>query len=87
MSTTIAETPEVRDVLDRAMKLTAAERATIGRLLLDSVVPPPNADASEEALRAELLRRVEAVERGEMKTYSAEEAMTIIREARERGGA
>lgn len=84
MSTaTTTETPEAREIIDRALKLSAVERAVIGRVLLDSVYPPPNTYESADALRAELVRRVEDVESGRVKALTHEEAMAQIRKARE----
>lgn len=76
-------TPKARGIVDQAMELSAAEREAIALRLWESIGPPPNSYESPEALRAELQRRIEAIERGEMKTYTAEEAMAIIRKARE----
>ena len=76
-------TTEADDVLDRALKLSAAERERIARRLLDSVYPPPNTYESADALRAELVRRVEDVESGRVKALTHEEAMAQIRKARE----
>jgi putative addiction module component (TIGR02574 family) len=76
-------TPEARELIDRALKLSEAERETIALRLLESIDAPPNSFESKEALRAELQRRIEAIERGEMKTYTLEEAMAHIRKARE----
>ena len=78
-----AATPEADEIVERAMKLSEAEREAIALRLLDSIEPPPNAYESPDALRAELLRRVEAFERGEAKGYTHEEAMAKIRKARE----
>ena len=81
-TTTTTETPEAREIIDRALRLSAAERDLIARRLRDSV-DAPNVFESADALRAELLRRIEAVENGSMKTYTREEAMAKIRQDRE----
>lgn len=81
MATTATETPEVRDVLDRAMKLSAPEREVIARRLMDSIDPPPNVYESEDALRAELLRRVEDVESGRVKPITPDEMFANVRKA------
>jgi putative addiction module component (TIGR02574 family) len=78
-----ATTPEVTAIIERALSLTEAERRVIVSRLLASIPTPPNTYDSPEALRAELLRRVEAYDRGEMKGYTHEEAMAKIRKARE----
>jgi len=78
-----SETPEALDIIDRALKLSAAERDLIAQRLRDSVDPPPHPYESADALRAELQRRIEAVENGTMKTYTLEEAMAKIRQDRE----
>jgi putative addiction module component (TIGR02574 family) len=85
-ATTTPETPEVRAVLDQAMKLSATERAVIGRVLLDSVYPPPNTYESADALRAELQRRIEDVESGKVKTHTLEETMAYLRQVATEGG-
>ena len=85
MSATTAETPEVLDVLDRVLKLSAAERDLIASRLRDSVEAPPNTFESAEALRAELLRRIEAVENGTMKPYTLEETMAYLRQVAAEG--
>ena len=72
---TTTTTTEAQDVLDRALKLPAAEREQIALRLRESIDPPPNVYESEDALRAELLCRIEAFERGEMKTYTLEETL------------
>lgn len=82
MSTAIL-TPAAGAVVESAMKLSVAERRAIAERLLESVDLPPNAYDSPEALRAELQRRIEAYDRGEMKGYTREEAMAKIRKARE----
>ena len=78
-------TPEADEILDRAMKLSAAEREAIARRLLDSVYPPPNTYESADALRAELQRRIEAVENGTMKTYTLEETLQHMQKALDEG--
>ncbi len=84
MSATL--TPEAEAIIDQALKLSTPEREFLALRLLDSVYPPPNTFESPEALRAELKRRIEAHERGEMKAYTLEEAMAKIRKAREESG-
>ena len=80
-------TPEAQEILDRALKLPETDRAAIGHVLLDSVHPPPNSYESAEELRAELQRRMDAIENGTMKTYSIEETMAYLRqECAERNG-
>ncbi|HEY1189304.1 MAG TPA: addiction module protein [Gemmata sp.] len=83
MATTVAETPEMREVLDRALKLSAAEREVIGQRLLDSVNPPPNTFDSPEALRAELQRRIEEIESGRVQPITPDEMFANVRKALE----
>ncbi|QJW96099.1 addiction module protein [Frigoriglobus tundricola] len=85
MSTTTTETPEVRDVLDRALKLSVAERELIARRLRDSIDAPPT-DADWDYWKAEIKRRIEAVENGTMKTYTLEETMAYLRQVAAEGG-
>jgi putative addiction module component (TIGR02574 family) len=79
-------TPDVDDVLDRALKLTAEQREWVALRLLDSVSPPPNAYDSPEALKAELERRIEDVESGRVKPLSREEVMAYLRKVAAEGG-
>lgn len=74
-------TPAAGAVVESALKLSVAERRAIAERLLESVDLPPNAYESPEALRAELLRRIEAYDRGEMKAYTLEETLKHIDDA------
>lgn len=78
-------TPEAEAIIDRALKLSAAEREVIACRLRDSLELPPNTFESPEALKAELKRRIEAYERGEMKTYTLEETMAYLRQVASEG--
>ncbi|AWM41141.1 hypothetical protein C1280_31900 [Gemmata obscuriglobus] len=80
-TTATPATPEARDVLDRALKLSAPEREVIARRLMDSVAPPPGVYESEDALRAELLRRIEDIESGRVKPITPEEMFANVRKA------
>ena len=75
-------TTEAQDVLDRALKLSAAERELIARRLIDSIDAPPS-DADWEYWKAEIKRRIEDVESGRVKALTHEEAMAKIRQDRE----
>ena len=77
-------TAEAQDVLDRAMKLPAAEREVIARRLLDSIDAPPS-DADWDYWKLEIERRIKAVESGTMKTYSIEETMAHLRQVAAEG--
>lgn len=85
-ATTTPETELTPELLDRIRKLSPESRARLRALLGEEPVPPPAplppVFESNEALWAEIARRVQAVERGEMKTYTAAEAMALIRKAR-----
>ena len=73
-------TTEVQDVLDRALKLPAAERERIALRLLDSI-DPPNTFGSADALRAELQRRIEDIESGRVKPLTPEEMFDSVKKA------
>lgn len=55
-ATTTPETPEVRDVLDRALKLSAAEREMIAREPAYSLYPELRASVCSTTELSELLR-------------------------------
>ena len=74
------ETPEAREIIDRALKLSPPERETIARVLLESVFPPDDPEEAKKAWRAELQRRMDAIDNGTMKTYSIEETMAYLRQ-------
>lgn len=78
---TSPENPEVRDLIDRAMKLPPEVREQIAHDLLDSVYPPEDPEQVKTAWRAELQRRMDAIQNGTMKTYSIEESMAYIRQS------
>lgn len=79
---TAATTPEpaeselTPELIERVMRLSADGRAKL-RVLLGE--PVPNSYDSPEAPRAELQRRVDAYDRGEIKGYTREEAMARVR--------
>ncbi|MDB5307896.1 MAG: hypothetical protein JWO38_2098 [Gemmataceae bacterium] len=80
MSTaTTPEMAEARELIDRAMKLSPAVRESIALELLHSVAPSPGHPGSDWAYwKAEIARRIEAVENGTMKTYTLEETLDYI---------
>ena len=86
---TTTETPEAaeaRELTERALRLPAPLRE---KLLLDvarSVNPPPGpSDADWEYWKAEIARRIEAVENGSAKTVTPEELHANIKKALEEG--
>jgi hypothetical protein len=82
-TTTVPETELTPELIERVMKLSPENREWLRALLGEPPIPelPPVGDW--EYWKAEIQRRIEAVERGEMKTYTLEEAMSHIRKARE----
>ena len=68
----------VKELADRGRLLAPEERARLVELLLESLHEPPLA-AIEAAWDAEIKRRVEAFERGEVQTYAAEEVFAEAR--------
>jgi putative addiction module component (TIGR02574 family) len=86
-ATTTPGSDEARELIDRALKLPPADRERIAHELLDSVYPPEDPEEVKKAWRAELQRRVDAIQNGTMKTYSIEETMAYLRqECAERTG-
>jgi putative addiction module component (TIGR02574 family) len=67
----------LKQALDLALELSAAERAALAHDLLASLDGPADADAAE-AWEAEIARRLEQVERGGAKTVDADEALSRI---------
>ena len=61
------------------LKLSPESIARLRAMLGD----PPNSDADWEFWKAEIMRRIEAVESGKVKALTHEEAMAQIRKARE----
>ncbi|HVL13778.1 MAG TPA: addiction module protein [Gemmata sp.] len=80
-ATTTPETPEARDIIERALQLPPVERERIAHQLLDSVYPPDDPEEVKRAWRAELQHRMDAIRDGTMKTYSVEETMAYLRQA------
>jgi putative addiction module component (TIGR02574 family) len=68
----------VADLVERARSLEPEDRASLVELLLDSLHDEPLADV-EAAWEEEFRRRVEAFERGEVKTYAAEDVFAEAR--------
>jgi putative addiction module component (TIGR02574 family) len=68
------------ELLDRGLKLSPESRYRFIMELLASLPPTEEVIAVERAfLRAELTRRVKAVEDGTMPTYTIEETMAYLR--------
>jgi putative addiction module component (TIGR02574 family) len=68
----------VADLAERAKSLELEDRVRLVELLLDSLHDEPIADV-EAAWEEEIRRRVEAFERGEVKTFSAEDVFAEAR--------
>lgn len=73
--TPTTEPTDVQDLFDRAMRLPPDVRERFAFDLLRSVNPPPNSDADWAYWKAEIARRIAAVENGTMKTYTLEETI------------
>jgi len=72
-------TSAVREIIDRALQLSPADREQIANELLDSVFPPEDPEVVKKAWRAELQRRIDAIDNGTMKTYRLAETMAYLR--------
>lgn len=68
----------VADLAERARSLEPEDRVRLVELLLDSLHDEP-VDEVETAWEEEIRRRVEAFERGEVETYSAEDVFAEAR--------
>jgi len=68
----------VADLVVRARSLEPEDRVRLVELLLDSLHDEPLAEV-EAAWEEEIRRRVEAFERGEVKTYAAEDVFAEAR--------
>lgn len=65
-------------VLEEALKLTAHERAEVAEQLIASLDEGPDADV-EQAWQEEVQRRLQQIERGEVKTIPWEEVQRRLR--------
>jgi len=78
------ETELTTELVERAMKLSPENRERLIELLhAGPPIPTPSPVGDWEYWKAEIKRRIEAVENGTMKTHTLEEAMADIRKARE----
>lgn len=68
----------VADLVERAKSLEPEDRVRLVELLLDSLHDEPIA-AVEAAWEQEIRRRVDAFERGEVETFSAEDVFAEAR--------
>jgi len=69
--------PSLKQALDLALELSAAERAALAHDLLASLDGPADADAAR-AWEAEIARRLEQLEHGGAQTVDADEALSRI---------
>jgi len=69
----------LKHALDLALELPAEERAALAHDLLASLDGPPDADAAE-AWEAEIGRRLEELQSGQVQTATAEEVLRRIDE-------
>lgn len=82
------ENPEVQDLIDRAMRLSPAERQSVVLELLESLDTPPK-DSSEvrQAWKDEIAQRIREIEEGKVQLVDAREAVARLRqELREQYG-
>ncbi|MBY0459675.1 MAG: hypothetical protein K2V38_20335 [Gemmataceae bacterium] len=87
MTTATDETELTPELVERVLKLSPASRDRLLGLLDPPPPPTPDWAAAPDALRAELQRRIEAVENGTMKTYTIDETTAYLRQvAAERSG-
>lgn len=68
-------------VLDEALKLTVHERAEVAEQLIASLDEGPDTEV-EQAWQEEVQRRLQQVERGEVKTVSWEKVQKRLRHGR-----
>ena len=70
----------VLELSQQAQTLGAQDRARLAELLLDSIHPNPDS-AIDDAWDAELMRRIDEVDRGVAVLVSAEDAFAQVRRA------
>ena len=68
----------VAELADRGRSLPPDDLSRLVELLLESLHEPPLADI-EAAWDAEIVRRIEAYQRGEVETYAAEDVFAEAR--------
>jgi putative addiction module component (TIGR02574 family) len=71
-------TDKSKVVLEEALKLTANERAEVAERLIASLDEVPDADV-EQAWQEEVQRRLQQIDRGEVKTIPWEEVQRQLR--------
>jgi putative addiction module component (TIGR02574 family) len=74
-------TDKSKVVLEEALKLTANERAEVAEQLIASLDEVPDADV-EQAWQEEVQRRLQQIERGEVKMIPWEEVQRRLRHGR-----
>jgi putative addiction module component (TIGR02574 family) len=87
-ATTTPENPEIRELIDRAMKLEPADRETIAMELLDSVeAAVDEAISKSESWQSAIARRSEEVASGNVTPLTRDESEAQVREAIRKLGA
>jgi len=74
-------TDKSKVVLEEALKLTANERAEVAEQLIASLDEVPDTDV-EQAWQEEIQRRLQQIDRGEVKTITWEEVQRRLRHGR-----
>jgi putative addiction module component (TIGR02574 family) len=74
-------TDKSKVVLEEALKLTANERAEVAEQLIASLDEVPDADV-EQAWQEEIQKRLQQIDRGEVKTIPWEEVQKRLRHGR-----
>jgi putative addiction module component (TIGR02574 family) len=74
-------TDKSKVVLEEALKLTANERAEVAEQLIASLDEVPDTDV-EQAWQEEIQRRLQQIDRGEVKTIPWEEVQRRLRHGR-----
>jgi putative addiction module component (TIGR02574 family) len=79
-STTTPENPEIRDLINRALKLSTEEREAIALELLESTEAAPAAQpGNPDYWKAEILRRSAEIASGSVTPLTREEAESQVR--------
>lgn len=76
--------PQVQELLTKAMELSPGERAELSDLLVETLSPPGtemSPDESSAYWSKELVRRSEAYERGEMEASDYRESVARVRQS------
>jgi putative addiction module component (TIGR02574 family) len=79
-------TPQVSELLEKAMALSSQERGMLIDRLVESLDDEPGEEGAEAAWDEEIKRRVEDIRSGRVKTIPGEQVLARIRARRRNAG-